>query len=133
MLFQGVDYGFSTDIRHISFNVSRNNTFGIALVSGSYVAYIDNIIPSNKLTINTNDNAVFYIRSMVVGSFITPQTPFTVWGIYSNTTVYIMNVTINSTTPSTLNFSNWKIDVDTIEIFAYGNIFAFDNLVMSGP
>jgi hypothetical protein len=70
---------------------------------------------------------------MVLASVITPQTPFTVWGIYSNTTAYTMNVTINSTIPSILNFSNWKIAVDTIEIFAYGNIFAFDNLVMSEP
>jgi hypothetical protein len=114
-------------------NVSRNTAFGTALVSGSYVAYIDNTIPSDKLTISTNDNVLFYICSMVLASVITPQTPFTVWGIYSNTTAYTMNVTINSTIPSILNFSNWKIAVDTIEMFPYGNIFAFDNLVMSGP
>jgi hypothetical protein len=47
--------------------------------------------------------------------------------------IYTINVTINSTTSSTLDFSIWKIAVDTIEMFAYGNIFAFDNLVVSGP
>jgi len=40
-------------------NVSRNTAFGAALVSGSYVAYFDNTIPSNKLTISTNDNVFF--------------------------------------------------------------------------
>jgi hypothetical protein len=114
-------------------NVSNHIAFSTALVSGGYVAYIDNMTPSNKLTISTNDSALFYICSMVVASVTIAQTPFTVWGIYSNTVIYTINVTINSTTSSTLDFSIWKIAVDTIEIFAYGNIFAFDNLVVSGP
>lgn len=70
---------------------------------------------------------------MVVASVTIAQTSFTVWGIYANTVIYTINVTINSTTSSTLDFSIWKIAVDTIEMFAYGNIFAFDNLVVSGP
>lgn len=114
-------------------NVSCDTAFGTSLVSGDYVAYINNTTPSNKINISTNNSALFYICSMVVASVGIVQTPFTVWGTYSNTTAYVMNVTINSTTSSTLDFSKWKIGVDTIEMFAYGNIFAFDNLVVSGP
>ena len=79
-------------------NVSAHTIFGTALVSGGYVAYIDNSAPSNILTISTNNSARFYICSVVVASVITVQTPFTVWGILSNNTVYTVNVTINSTT-----------------------------------
>jgi hypothetical protein len=114
-------------------NVSDHIAFATALVSGGYDAYIDNTTPSNKLKITTNNSALFYFCSMVVASVITVQTPFTVWGMYLNTIAYTMNVTINSTTSSTLDFSKWKIAIDTIEMFAYGNIFAFDNLVVSGP
>ena len=114
-------------------NVSANSAFATALTSGGYVAYIDNTTPSNKIQISTNNSARFYICSMVVASVTVAQTPFTVWGLYSSTVVYTMNSTINSISPSTLDFSQWKIAVDTIEMFAYGNVFAFDNLVMSGP
>ena len=114
-------------------NVSANTVYGTSLVSGGYVAYIDNTTPSNRLTITTNNSALFYICSMVVASVSPMQTPFTVWGLYSNTTVYTLNVTINSTISTTLDFSIWKIGIDTVEMYAYGNIFAFDNLVVSGP
>lgn len=114
-------------------NVSRHSAFGTPLTSGGYVAYNDNLNVSNILTISANNSARFYMCSVVVAAAQIVQTPLTLSGVLSNTIVYTVNITINSTIPSTLNFTNQPTAVDTIQMFAYGNIFSFDNLVVSGP
>lgn len=126
-------YGGFTWFNANYLNVSRHSAFGTPLVSGGYVAYIDNLNVSNVLTISTNTSAHFYICSLVMAAATIAQTPLTISGFLSNTMVFTTNVTVNSTTPSILNFTNQPTAVDTIQMFAYGNIFSFDNLVVNGP
>lgn len=114
-------------------NVSTHSAFGTPLVSGGYAAYIDTINTSNILTIRTNDSAQFYFCSMIAAAVHVASTPVILLGILSNTMVYTLNITIHSTTPSSLDFSIRPMAIDTIQMFAYGNIFSFDNLVVSGP
>ena len=114
-------------------NVSVHSVFGTPLVSGGYVAYIDTVNTSNILSIRTNDSAQFYLCSFVTAAAQVGPTSFILSGILSNTIVYTLNISINSTTPSALDFTNRQIAIDKIQMFAYGRIFSFDNLVVSGP
>ena len=70
---------------------------------------------------------------MTVASVISAQTAFIIWGFRSNSVIYMTNITITTTTASFLQFSTWTEPVDTIQMFAYGNIFSFDDLVVRGP